>query len=196
MPSRRESHGAVAGPPKVRRRQAQAARADLAAGGLSHQEERRLRSIVHSWDEAASRRRLERRHALIVVVGAVVAMAVVGFSFGLIPAIAAAGGQGASGTFVVGHQNCSPRYGCTWVGTFQTNNGVLVPDVAYEGTLPASTGQGQRIAARYPGSSGQVFALHGSHTWVMDLLIVIGVGIAVAAALWISPLGTGRRSRS
>ena len=196
MPTRNQGSGTPAKPTKVSRRQAQAARAHLAAGGLSQQERRRLRSITRVWDEAARRRRLERRHTVIVIVGAVAAMAVVAVSFGLVPAIAAAGGQGTSGTFVVGYQNCSPRYGCTWVGTFEARNGADVPDVAYEGSLPAGTCQGQRIPARHPGGSGQVFALHGSHTWVMDLLLVIGVGIAVAAALWISPLGTRRRSRS
>jgi hypothetical protein len=138
---------------------------------------------------AARRRRLER-HTVIVILGAVAAMAVAGVSFGLVPAITAARGSGTSGTFIVGYQNCSPRYGCTWVGTFEEKNGVTVPGVAYEGSLPAGTSQGQRIPARYPGSASQVFALHGSHTWVMDLLIVIGVGLAVAAALWISPMGT------
>lgn len=195
MSSRNQRSRTPASSAKVSRRQAQAARAELGMGGLSHQERRRLRTITRVWDAAARRRRLERRHAVIVVVGALAAMAVVGASFGLVPAIAAAGGQGTSGTFVVGYQNCSARYGCTWVGTFQARNGTEVPDVAYEGVLPAGTGQGQRIAARYPSGSDQVFALHGSHTWVMDLVIVIGVGVAVAAALWISPLGTRRRSR-
>jgi hypothetical protein len=189
--------GTAARSARVSRRRAQAARAELDAGGLSHQERRRLRSITRVWDEAARRRRLERRHTVIVVVGAVAAMAVVGASFGLVPAIAAAAGQGTTGTFVVGHLSCSGRYGCTWVGTFQARNGAEIPDVAYEGRLPAGAGQGERIPARHPGGSDQVFALHGSHTWVMDLLLVIGVGVAVAAALWISPLGTrGRAPRS
>jgi hypothetical protein len=196
MPSRDQRSRTPASSAKVSRRQAQAARAELAAGGLSHQERRRLRSITRVRDEATRRRGRERRHAVIVVVGAVAAMAVVAISFGLVPAIAAAGGQGTSGTFIVAYQNCSARYGCTWVGTFQARNGVQVPNVAYEGSLPAGTGQGQRIAARYPGDSSQVFALHGSHTWVMDLVLVLGVGAAVAFALWISPLGTRRRSQA
>jgi hypothetical protein len=144
--------------------------------------------------QAARRRRLELRHTAIAVVGAVVAMAVVAISSGLVPAIAAARGQGMSGTFVVGYENCSVRYGCTWVGTFQASNGLEVPDVAYKGSLPPGTGQGQRIPARYPGGSSQVFALHGSHNWVMDLLLMIFVGAAVAAALWISPLGMRGRA--
>ena len=144
--------------------------------------------------QAVRRRRLERRHTAIAVVGAVAAMAVVAISSGLVPAIAAARGQGISGTFVVGYQNCSVRYGCTWVGTFQGNNGLEVPDVAYKGSLPAGTGQGQRIPARYPDGSSQVYALHGSHSWVMDLLLVIFVGAAVAAALWISPVGMRSRA--
>lgn len=123
-------------------------------------------------------------------------MAVVGVSFGLVPAITAARGEGTSGTFIVGYQNCSPRYGCTWIGTFEARNGVSVPDVAYEGSLPAGIGPGQRIPARHPGGSSQVFAVHGSHTWLMDLLIVVGAGLAVAAALWISPLGTRGRAAS
>jgi hypothetical protein len=121
---------------KVGRRQAREARAELGAGGLSHQERRRLRSITRGRDDAARRRRLERRHTVIVIVGALAAMAVVGVSFGLVP------------------------------------------------------------AARHPGGSSQVFALHGSHTWLMDLLIVVGAGLAAAAALWISPLGTRGRAPS
>jgi hypothetical protein len=197
LPPPTQRAGTPARSAKVSRRQAQAARAELGADGLSHQERRRLRAITRVWDEAARRRRLERRHNVIVVIGAVAAMAVVGLSFGLVPAIAAAVGQGTSGTFVVSHLTCSPRYGCTWVGTFVAGNGVAFPDVAYEGSLPAGTGQGQRIPARHTGGSNLVFGLHGSHTWIMDLLLVIGVGLAVAAALWISPLGTrGRASRS
>ena len=171
MPTRGQRAGRDASLARVSRRQARAARGK---------------------EEAARRRRLERRHTVIVVVGAVAAMAVVGASFGLVPAIAAARGQGLSGTFVVGYQTCSARYGCTWIGTFEARNGVAVPDVAYEGSLPAGAGPGQSVPARYPGAS-QVYALHGSRTWVMDLLLAIGAGVAVAVALWISPLGTRHR---
>jgi hypothetical protein len=193
MPTRDRRAARPARPAKVSRRQARAARAELGAGGLSHQEERRLRAIMRRRDEAAGRWSLERRHTVIVVVGAVAAMAVVGLSFGLVPAIAAARGQGLSGTFVVGYETCSARYGCTWIGTFEARNGVEVPDVAYEGSLPAGARPGQGIPVRYPGDARQVYALHGSRTWLMDLLLVIGAGVAVAAALWISPLGTGGR---
>jgi hypothetical protein len=176
----------------VSRRQAEEARAALAAGGSSHQEQRRLRSITRTRDDAERRRRLAFRHAVIVVAGAVVAMAVVAVSFGLVPAIVAATGHGVRGSFIVGELNCVRRYGCTWVGTFRGANGVVVPDVAYEGILPPGTNPGQIIPSRYPGS-GRAYALSGSHTWITALLLTIFAGAAVAAGLWVSPLG--RRTR-
>ena len=172
MPTRRQRAGRDASSARDSRRQARATRGR---------------------EEAARRRGLERRHTVIVVVGAVAAMAVVGASFGLVPAIAAARGQGMTGSFVIGYQTCSARYGCTWIGTFEARNGLEIPRVAYEGSLPAGAGPGQSIPARYPGGASQVYALHGSRTWLMDLLLVIGAGFAVAVALWISPLGTRHR---
>jgi hypothetical protein len=126
------------------------------------------------------------------VIGAVAAMALVAAAFDLVPAIDAATGQGARGTWVVGHQVCSARFGCTWVGTFQTANGQVVPDVAYNGRLPAGAGPGSSIPARYTGA-GQAYAAHGSHSWVMDVLLMIVAGLAIGLALWISPIGLRRQ---
>ena len=69
-----------------------------------------------------------------------------------------------------------------------------VRGLAYSGILPPGDGSGWVIPARYPGGSDQVYALHGSHTWVFDLLITLAISTAVGAALWISPLGAGARN--
>jgi hypothetical protein len=192
MPSRGQGLSALRRPRKVSRRQARAARAELAAGGLSHRDQRRVRSILRTWDTVAGRRKRELRHTALAVIGGVVAMAVVGAAFAFGPAIDAARGQGTRGTFTVGYQTCSSRTGCSWVGTFQSPGGEVVPDVAYGGRLPVGTQPGTSIPAIDPGGSHEVYALHGSHTWVFDLLLMVILGAAVAFTLWISPIGLGK----
>ncbi|MGO9143624.1 MAG: hypothetical protein ACLP70_19615, partial [Streptosporangiaceae bacterium] len=54
-------------------------------------------------------------------------------------------------------------------------------------TLPAGTPSGTAIPAIYPGGS-RVFARSGSHVWIEDALLMVLVGAAAGAALWISPL--------
>jgi hypothetical protein len=179
--------------PQVSRRLAQQAREELAAGGLSHQERRRLRALLRSRAAAADKHRGRRWHLAIVAVGAIIAMAITAVSFGLIPAIEAAQGGGVTGSFVVSDRVCSSKTGCQWVGTFDGPHGDLIAGLAYGGVLPAGDGPGSTINVRYPGGS-EVYALRGSHTWVFDLLIMLVIGAAVGAALWVSPLGDGRRT--
>jgi hypothetical protein len=178
----------------VSRRRARHAHQDLAAVDLSHQERRRLRAVLRSRTAAATKRRGRRRHAVIAAVGAVVVMAIVALSFGLVPAIVAAQGGGVTGSFVVSSQVCSSKTGCQWVGTFDAADGDVITGLAYGGLLPAGDGPGSAIAARYPSGSDVVYALHGSHTWVFDLLLMLVIGAAAGAALWISPLGDGSRN--
>jgi hypothetical protein len=194
MGSRSQGLRTSARPPQVSRRQAQQAREELATGALTHQERRRLRAVLRSRALAARKRRSRLQHLAIVTGGAIVAMVITAASFGLIPAIEAAQGGGVTGSFVVSHQVCSTKTGCQWVGTFEGANGDVLAGLAYGGTLPTGDGPGSTIAVRYPGGSDQVYALHGSHTWVFDLLITLVVGAAAGAALWISPLGEGRRN--
>jgi hypothetical protein len=194
QPSMRHRSDSSARRRKVSRRQADEAREQLAAGGLSHQERRKLRSVTGAWDAAARRRRREFRHLVIVAAGAMAAMAVVAAAVGLVSAIEAAGGQGAAGTFVVGNQPCLRyRGGCAWSGTFQSRDGNIVQHVAYDGTLPADAGGGSSVPAIQPGGSGShvVYPPHGSHAWVSDLLLMALVGGIVGLLLWISPLGLG-----
>jgi hypothetical protein len=194
MASRSQRTGTPARPPRVGRRQAAQAREELAAAGLSRQDRRRLRAVLRSRAVAARKRRGRLRHLGIVLAGALVAMAITATSFGLLSAIDAAQGGGVTGSFVVSHQVCSVRTGCQWVGTFHGANGDVLTGLAYSGLLPTGDGPGSSIAVRYPGGSDQVFALHGSHTWVFDLLIALVIGAAVGGALWISPLGDNRRN--
>jgi len=100
---------------------------------------------------ATRRRRLEFRHITIAIAGAVAAMLVIAASVGLVSAIEAASEQGTIGTFVVGYSSCSGRTGCTWVGTFRSPDGNTVPDVAYEGALPANASPGGSFPAVDPG---------------------------------------------
>jgi hypothetical protein len=174
---------------RVSRRQVHLAREQLAVGGLSQQERRRLRSVMRTWDASAHRRRLEFRHVAFAFAGAMAAMAVAAASVGLGSAIDAARGQGAKGTFVLGFQSCSVRTGCTWVGTFRSPDGSTVPDVAYDGTLPAGASPGSSFPALEPGGSGYVYPPHGSLRWVSDLLFMMLIGGAVGFILWLSPLG-------
>lgn len=194
MGSRDQGLRTSARSPQVSRRQARQARAELATGDLSHQERRRLRAVLRSRAAAAGKRRGRLRHLAIVAAGAIVAMAIAAASFGLIPAIEAAQGGGVTGSFVVSDRVCSVKTGCQWVGTFDGPHGDVIAGLAYGGILPAGDGPGSTIAVRYPGGSDQVYAVHGSHTWVFDLLITLVIGAAGGAALWISPLGDGRRN--
>jgi hypothetical protein len=179
---------------RVSRRQAHEAREQLAAGGLSHQERRRLRSVTGRWDAAAGRRRREFRHLIIVAAGAIAAMAVVAGAVGLVSAIEATSGQGAVGTFVVGKQPCFRyRRGCAWSGMFRSRDGSTVQHVAYDGTLPANAGGGSSIPAIEPGGSHIVYPPHNSHAWVSDLLLMVLAGGTVGFLLWLSPVGLGGR---
>lgn len=119
----------------------------------------------------------------IAVLSGIAAMAVIGAALGFVPAIAAASGHGATGTFVVASESCTRRTGCTWVGTFEASSGG-VPGVAYQGSVPEGTGPGSRIPARYPGD-GRAYALHGSHTWALDLIPLLLIGSAVAFLAWL-----------
>jgi hypothetical protein len=190
---------ASARPRKVSRRQADQARAQLAAGGLSHQERRQLRSVTSARDSAARRRRGELRHLLIVAAGTIAAMAVAGAALGLVPAIEAASRQGTAGTFVPGNQPCitSGRTGCAWSGTFRPRNGAIVQHVSYDGTLPADAAGGSGVPAIYPeGSSHIVYPPHGSRAWVTDLLVMVLIGGIAGLLLWIFPIGLGERETS
>jgi hypothetical protein len=184
--------GSAARRQKVTRQQAHDARDQLAAGGLSHQDRRRLRAVAGARDQAVRRRRGELRHLLIVAAGIVAAMAVVAGTLGLVPAIQAASGQGVAGTFVVG-QPCTFRRGCEWTGTFQSPDGPSVQHVSYDGSLPFGAGDGSSIPAIYPGGSAHVvYPPRGSHAWIYDLFLMLLVGAAVGALLWIFPIGLGR----
>jgi hypothetical protein len=173
------------------RRQVHDARQQLAAGGLSHQERRRLRSEIRERDTAARRRRGEFRHVTIVVAGALAAMAVVAAMVGLVSAIEAATGHGVTGTFVAGNQSCVRRAGCAWWGTFQSPDGNTVAHVVYRGDLPADAGPGMSFPAVQAGSD-YVYPPHGGHAWITDVLWMVLIGGVVGLFLWITPLGLGR----
>jgi hypothetical protein len=141
MGSRGQGLRTPTGSPRVSRRQAQQAQAELVAGGLTHQERRRLHAVLLARVLAARKRRRRLRRLAIVAVGAIVAMAITAASFGLIPAIEAAQGGGATGSFVVSHRVCSVKTGCQWVGTFNGAAGDVVAGRAYGGVLPAGSGR-------------------------------------------------------
>jgi hypothetical protein len=197
MPSRKHHSGPPVRQTKVSRRQVSAAREQLAAGGLSHEERHRLHSVIRTWDETASQRRLEFRHLTIVVAGTLVAMAAVAVGVGLISAIGAASGQGTAGTFVVSNTVCARRTGCAIEGTFRSRDGNTVPDVVYAGFLPAGAGPGTSLPAVAPGGGSDfVYPPHDTTRWIYDLLLVVVVGSAVGFVLWASPLGLRKRAVS
>jgi hypothetical protein len=177
---------------KASRKQVGEAREQLAAGGLSHQERRRLRSQIGERDAAARLRQGEFRHIVIVAAGAVAAMAVVAAAVGLVSAIEAADGHGTAGTFTVGSQLCLRRQ-CPWVGSFRSLDGETQPHVVYSGNLPADAGPGTSLPVVEPGGSDFVYARHDSAAWVTDVFWMVLVGGVVGLLLWIMPLGLGGR---
>jgi len=187
--------GAAARREKVSRRQAEEAREQLSAGGLSHQERRKLRSVATARESAARQRRGHIRHLLMVAAGTVAAMAVVAAATGLISAIEASSGQGRAGTFIVGSQPClNPRVGCLPPGSFRLSDGVMVQHVQYDGALPSLAAPGTSVPAILPaGSTNTAYPPHGSRTWIHDVLLMVLVGAVVAALLWLFPIGLGRR---
>jgi hypothetical protein len=191
MPSRKQHSGPPARQTKVSRRQADKARDELAAGGLSHQERRKLRSVIRIRDEAALRRGLEFKHIVIALAGALAAMAVVAFLVGLVSAIDAARGDGTAGTFVVKSEVCIRRAGCTWTGTFRPPDGDSVPALAYTDVVPPAAPRGMSIPVIEPPGSDYVYPRHDSLRWISDLAIMVVVGGAVGFLLLISPLGLG-----
>jgi hypothetical protein len=196
MPSQDHHSGPPARPVKVTRRQAEAARARLAAGGLTHDERRQLHKVAIARDTPTRRKASEGRHLLIVIAGAAVAMAIVAVSFGLVPAVRAAFGQGTRGTFTLQYETYSRRIGGSWVGTFRSVNGEVVAIVDYDGDMPLGAHQGTTVPALYPGGEHQVYAVRGSHAWISDLGLTLVVGAAVGFLLWLSPLGLRRRAHA
>jgi hypothetical protein len=177
----------------VSRKRADEAREQLAAGGLSHQERRKLRSVAAARDAAARRRRGEFRHLVIVATGTIAAMALVAAAVGLVSAIEAANREGVAGTFVPASQPCFGSRGCVWSGTFRSGDGGTVQHVTYDGTLPTGAGGGSSVPAIEPAGSHIVYPPHGSHAWVSDLLLMVLAGGVVGLLLWIIPLGPGGR---
>jgi hypothetical protein len=187
----------VARSARVSRRQVEQAHAQLAAGGLSHEERRRLHAVLRSHEDSARRRGRRLKRLAIVLGGALAAMAIAAASFGLVPAIEAAMAKGATGSYTLNDQVCTNGRRstvCQWLGTFQPRSGSATTGLAYGGNLPYGDGPGSVIPARYPGGS-YVYALHGSHTWVQDLLLSLLIGTVVGFFLWLSPLGSGDRKR-
>jgi hypothetical protein len=183
---------------KVSRKQAAEAREQLAAGGLSHQERRQLRSVTAARDALARRRRGEFRHIVVIVAGTIAAMAIVGAAIGLPAAIEASMGQGTAGTFIVGNQPpcLNRRVGCLPAGIFRSQAGVTVQHVAYAGSLPSFAPPGTGIPAVDPGMSNTAYPPHVSATWVHDVVLTVLIGGIVGVLLWLFPIGTGEREKS
>lgn len=194
MPSHGQSSAHRGRPDHVSRHQAHVARAELAAGGLTQQDRRRLRAITEAWERTSARRGLERGHLILVVAGAIAATLIVAVAFALGPAIDAARGDGTSGTFTVSSSVCTVKLGCRWVGTFDSRGGQPI-QVDYQGSLPGDAGPGTSVAAIHPAGSSDVFAPHGSRAWIEDLLLAVVIGAVVGLALWISPISLSRRNR-
>ncbi len=161
--------------------------------GLTKAELRRQRRIGREQAEARQRRRLELSHDVVALAGALAAMAIIAVAFAVGPAIAAARGEGAAGTFTIGYEQCPRRVGCTWFGTFVSRSGQVRPGVPYDGSLPTGAQPGDRIPAIFPGGQDAVFPPHDSHYWVSAVLLTLVVGAAVGLGLWVSPIAEGRR---
>jgi hypothetical protein len=81
------------------------------------------------------------------------------------------------------------------VGTFESAGSQPI-QVDYQGSLPAGADPGTSVPAIHPGGSSYVFAPHGSHARIPDLLLVVVIGAVVALVLWISPISLSRRRKS
>jgi hypothetical protein len=83
----------------------------------------------------------------------------------------------------------------TWVGTFSSAGGWALRDLAYYDQPPPGTHAGSVIPALYPGGSNEVFAPHGSHSWLQILVTMIFTAGLLAVGLWAGPIRYLRRRR-
>lgn len=108
------------------------------------------------------------------------------------PPLAAAGGNGIPGSFVVEVENCD-KDGCGWTGNFVASHGrVTLRNVSFQG--PHGTlYRGDRLAALDTGDPVNVYARHGSRNWIADLGFIAIGAITFMLWAWLVPYRTRRR---
>ena len=112
---------------------------------------------------------------------------------GLPEAVQAARGEGQAGTFTAQRQECT-RHGCSWYGTFTSDDGsVRLPDVLLDG-LEAQ--RGDRVPALFEGETNPplVYLAEGSREWVYVLLLMLGSAGYLAWCAWWLVRRRARRS--
>jgi membrane protein implicated in regulation of membrane protease activity len=174
---------------RVTWREASAARGKLTGGYLLAPEER-LRLLEVSLARWRYTDRLFGR-ALLYCAGLGCALVVAAGAVGLPSALRAARGDGVRGVFTAQSLSCSKA--CFWTGTFTSGNGQVRPDVTYDDELPATTHPGSIVPALYPGSSNEVFAVRGSTTWLMYIVLISLASAGLLASLWLGPIRYLRR---
>jgi len=165
------------------------ARGRLTGGYLLSPEERlRLQQVSHArWRYTD---RLLARGMIAFVAVSCAGLLAIG-ALGVGPAIRAARGEGERGMFTAVSLYCTRT--CTWTGTFTVGDTPVLPDANYEGKLPNGTRVGDTFPALYPGGSNEVFAIHGSTTWVFYAMLMPLAAAGLVGSIWIGPVRYLRR---
>jgi hypothetical protein len=120
----------------------------------------------------------------LAALGAVAVLAITPLALG--PAIGAAHGQGTPGVFTAQSEQCSRR--CTWYGTFRSEPGTVLQNADYGDSAPAGTHAGSAFPALWPGGSNDVFAAHGSTSWIGLVFLDVFAVVVLAAIVWNGPI--------
>jgi len=177
---------------RVSGREADYARGRLTGGYLLSPEERvRLMQVLHArWLYTD---RLFNRGMVAFAAVSCAALLAIG-ALGLGPAIRAAHGEGERGVFTAVSLSCDRT--CTWSGAFTVDDTTVVSNATYDDKLPQGTKAGDIFPALYPGGSNEVFAIHGSSTWVLYAVLMPLAAAGLVGSLWVGPVRYLRRRRN
>ncbi|NYG05562.1 hypothetical protein BJ986_000049 [Phycicoccus badiiscoriae] len=123
--------------------------------------------------------------AFWVATAAAVVWLMVGVGGDLGPAWDAAHGRGQRGTLTVQRSACG-RTTCTYTGSFTSFDGTVRLPEADVAEFLVTLDRGQRVAVVRPPSGGtRLYLARGSRAWVVDTVLLVVCGLAVATMAWL-----------
>lgn len=136
---------------------------------------------------------------LSVLIGMFALLAVACLAFGLTdlgPAVDAAHGRGALGTFRVTSRLCKSSSNCTLYGDFTSDDGAIRREyMLWIDGATAKVNVGDDLRALDTGDRSGVFRPSGSRHWVLVVIVILIGGLIAVAWLWLVPVRTVLRFR-